>query len=84
MLTRENIDKKVADDEEKCAKGNRRRKDNELTRTEEEKLLLEDNRMVKSEMVNTKSIKKVCNLRRTSKYGMDRSSVKAANTRMIR
>ena len=67
MLTRENIDRKVADDEEKWAKGNKRRNGSELTSTEEEKLLLEDSRMVNREMVNTKSIKKVCNLRRTSK-----------------
>ena len=84
MLTRENIDKNVAEDEEKCAKGNSRRKGKELTSTEEENLLFDDNKMVNNEMVNTKSIKKVCSLRRTSKYGIERNSVNAAKTSIIK
>lgn len=84
MLTSEKIERKVADDEEKWANGSNRRKGKELMRRDDEKLVLDERRMVSKEMVSTKSIRKVCSLRRTSKYGIDRSSVNAAITKIIR
>lgn len=84
MLTNENIDKNVADDDEKCVNGNSRRNGIELIIFVVDGFDVVDINIVNIEIVITKSIKNVCNFSRTSKYGINRNSENAAITNMIR
>lgn len=83
MLNKENIDKNVADEVEKCVNGINCKNGIVLIITV---VLVEfdDISMVSSSIVSTNSIRNVCNFNRTSKYGIERNSVNAANTRMIK
>ena len=83
-MTNENIDKNVADDDEKCVNGNSWRNGIELIIFVVDGFDVVDINIVNIDIVITKSIKNVCNLRRTSKYGINRNSVNAAITKMIR
>ena len=114
MFARENIERNVADDDEKCVNGKRRRKAIWLINVDEAlapEVVMEDEpdvvdddeddvdddedvddvtiddgtepepddkRIVSIEIVITKSIRNVCNLSLTSKYGIERNSVNDA------